>query len=364
MAKIRVALPNKKYNVLTGSSIIGNLYNYIDKYGLNKNLFFVIDKNVNGIYADLLTELFAKYPGKISKIVLEASEQKKNLKTVSLIYSALAENNFGRDTLIIGIGGGITGDISGFAASTYMRGIQYLQIPTTLLAAVDSSVGGKTGVNFNKSKNMIGAFYQPELVLIDYNFFSSLPKREINCGVGEILKYAYIASKEFSSYFTENLNNLFLLDEKVVSAVISESILFKSSVVEKDERETGLRKILNFGHTFAHAIETERKHKVKHGEAVLAGIACALFLSKKLKLIELDNLEELLNIIEPLKERIKIEKINSIEVFNLMNADKKNRDGKIKLVLIKDIGKILIDVEADQKDIVDSIEEGVKFFER
>ena len=364
MAKIIVPFPDKRYPIYIERSGIQYLFDHMQKNNLHKNLFFVIDQNIYNEYEDLLLSIFKAYPDKLSYTIFKATEKSKNLKNVESIFSSLMENNFGRDTLLIALGGGITGDAAGFAASTYMRGIQYIQIPTTLLAAVDSSVGGKTGVNFLRSKNIIGSFYQPEMVLIDTQFFVTLPNREILCGVGEILKYAFISSKNFSDYFSKNLQKLFLLDYKVVLKVISESVRFKSAVVIKDEREAGIRKILNFGHTFAHAIESEQNHKLKHGEAVIIGIVCALFLSKKLRLISFNKLEEFLDIIRPLKRKIKSQNIDPVEVFNNMNSDKKNRQGIIKFVLIKDIGEILIDVEADQKEVINSIEDALKFFEK
>ena len=362
MNKITLQLPDKYYPVYIERTGIEKLFEYIRKNKLNKNLFFVIDENVYKIYKELLLTLFNSYPNKISYKTIKATESRKSLKSVEALYYPLMENNFGRDTLLIALGGGIIGDVAGYAAATYMRGIQLLQIPTTLLAAVDSSVGGKTGVNFNHSKNIIGSFYQPEMVLIDTQFFSSLPRREVLCGVGEILKYAFISSKSFCNYFTKNINKLFLLDDEVVRNIVNETVQFKSSVVIEDEKERGLRKILNFGHTFAHAIEAEQKHRLKHGEAVILGIVCALFLSCKLHLINQHKLEEFLNIVKPLKKKIKMKNIEPVHVFKNMNADKKNRQGKIQFVLIKEIGEILLDVEADRKDVVNSIEEALIFF--
>jgi 3-dehydroquinate synthase len=263
---------------------------------------------------------------------------------------------------VLAIGGGITGDVAGFAASTYMRGIKYVQVPTTLLSAVDSSVGGKTGINFNDTKNIIGSFYQPDLVLIDSNFFKTLHNEEILCGVGELIKYAFITSPKFSKYLINNLENILSLDEKTIVKVISESVRYKGDVVFNDEKERGLRKVLNFGHTFAHAVEVEQNHKVKHGQAVIIGIACALYLSKKVGLINDEQLKNYLRILKPFEKLISVKKYDRNKLYSIMGRDKKNTSGNIKFVLIKDIGQIVLDYEAEKKDVFYAIDNGLALF--
>ncbi len=260
------------------------------------------------------------------------------------------EEKFGRDTLLIAIGGGTIGDVSGFAASTYMRGIPLIHIPTTLLSAVDSSIGGKTGINFREAKNLIGTFYQPSLVLIDTHFLKSLPKEELISGFGEVIKYSYLTDVKLYSRLLSDWNLLVKKEENFLEKIIYESVKIKSAVVSKDEFEiSGLRKILNLGHTFAHAFESYSGYKLSHGKAVIAGIISALSLSFEMGLISEKQFNYMLELPLKFKSSIQLKNINEKEILRLMEYDKKNRDGEIKFVLIKNFGEILVDVAADRK---------------
>ena len=260
--------------------------------------------------------------------------------------------SFGRDTLIISIGGGTIGDVSGFVASTYMRGVQLVHIPTTLLASVDSSIGGKTAVNLSGAKNAVGTFYQPCMVYIDVNFLRSLPREEIVSGIGEIIKYGFISNYELYNYIYSNFNSLLELKFNVLKKIIVESVKLKSAVVSKDLFDTkGLRRILNFGHTFAHAFESYFHFRINHGKAVAAGIVAALYLSYRKKIINLNVLDELLRLPLMLKSKNFIADFDSREVIELMKMDKKSRKGELNFVLLKNIGEILIDVNATKSEI-------------
>jgi 3-dehydroquinate synthase len=262
----------------------------------------------------------------------------------------LYEEKFGRDTLLISIGGGTVGDVAGFVASTYMRGIPLIHIPTTLLSAVDSSIGGKTGINFDEAKNLIGTFYHPALVLIDTNFLKSLPENELISGFGEIIKYSYLTDGDLYSFLLSEYELLLRKDLNFLEKIICESIKIKSAVVLKDENEkTGLRKILNFGHTFAHAFESNSAYKLSHGKAVIAGMISALFLSSEIGLINEKQLNYMLELPLKFNSSIRLNNLNERELLRLMEYDKKNREGKIKFVQIKDFGEILIDINADRK---------------
>lgn len=359
MKKVKVTTDGKNeisYEILIGNKIYDQLINTINKLKLHKNILIIIDGNVEKLHKDFIKKRFSNYKNKIKYYILKPGESSKSYKGLNKIYSYLIENEFGRDSLVISIGGGVAGDLSGYVAATYMRGIQLVHIPTTLLAAVDSSVGGKTGINFEKKKNLIGSFYQPKLVLIDTYFLSSLPKNEITSGLGEIIKYAFLAENTFYDFVNNSINKIYNLDNKILEEIIYCSVLIKASVVREDEKETWLRKILNFGHTFGHAIESELNFKIKHGEAVTAGIICALYLSNKIGIISKEDLEEFLSL--PLKIKLPkiIGSINRKEIYNLMKLDKKTRNGKINFVLTSGIGKTLVDVEASDKDIFYSIE--------
>lgn len=363
MKKIDVKLSEHPYEILIGENIFPQLYELTAKYKLKKNIFAVIDKNLYTIYKKELENVFTPPPGKFTFLTTDPRESQKSLTTMRKIYSSLVVSNYGRDSLLIAVGGGIVGDVAGFAAATYARGIQYIQVPTTLLSAVDSSVGGKTGINFGNTKNIIGSFYQPKLVLIDINFLKTLPRREIISGVGEILKYAFLIKGDFFDYFEDNLSKLIELDKEVVTHIIAESVKYKASIVVEDEKEeSGVRKLLNLGHTFAHAIEIERNHRLKHGEAVIVGLACALYLSKKLELMDEANFETGINLVKRFTKFIKIRKYDEKKMLTLMKRDKKSLDETYKFVLMKDFGKIVIDIEAETDDVLWSIREGIKLF--
>jgi 3-dehydroquinate synthase len=283
---------------------------------------------------------------------LPSGEKTKSEKELKKIYNFLLKNNFGKDTVLIAIGGGVTGDLAGYAASTFMRGIQLVHVPTTFLAIIDSSIGGKTGINFNNKKNIIGTFYQPRLVFIDIMFLSTLPSREFNSALGELIKYGLIANKDFYNFLSDNLEKVKSLNYRVINNAVEESVSIKVGVIRQDEFEQrGIRKILNLGHTFAHAIESELGFRIKHGEAVTAGIICSLFLSNKIGLLDTSKQKNLLRLPGSVRLPAIIEKINYQNVFNAMRSDKKNKDDKIMFVLISGIGNLLVDVPANKRDI-------------
>lgn len=362
MKKININLPQNGYNVYVGKNIFEQLIELLNSSNLNQNLFFVIDKNVHQSYSGIIDTIINSYNGKTNTQIIESTEELKSFETLQTIFSSLIENSYTRDTLLIAIGGGIVGDICGFAAATFSRGIQHIQIPTTLLSAVDSSVGGKTGINFGKTKNIIGAFNQPNFVIIDINFLNTLNDQEMLSGIGEVIKYAYLTNPDFYGFVKNNINSIFAKDYSVLSEIINESVRFKGDVVVSDEKESGNRKMLNLGHTFAHAFEVETRFELKHGQAVIVGIASALFLSNKLGLMDKSKMEELLELIYLFKNEININNLNFDNLISIMQRDKKNKDGKIKFVLLQDVGNIVLDVEAQHDDIIYALENGIGVF--
>lgn len=362
MKKIRIEIPEKEYNVYLGGGIFPRLPKLMIKENINGNIMLVIDSNVKKHYSKLIESAFSKSNLPHKSITIISSEKNKSYETLQKIHSVLIKNNFGRDSVIVAIGGGIIGDICGFAASTYMRGVRYVQVPTTLLASVDSSVGGKTGINFNGTKNIIGSFYQPELVLIDTNFFDTLPPEERLCGLGEIIKYCFLTNERFFNLVKKNIEPILNNETKIIERVIQESIRFKGDVVEADEKESGIRKVLNLGHTFAHAFEVQQDHKLKHGQAVIVGITCALYLSKMTKLISSSNFNKYLDLLLILSNRIKLKHVNTSKLFKVMQLDKKNRDNEIKFVLIKDVGEIVTDISVSKNLVNKSIQQTISHF--
>ncbi len=361
MKKINVNIKDKKYPVLIGSGTLKYLPRYLNNFGKNNKLLFVIDDKVHKIYYKEISHLFKDKRTNIFYYKFKVSEKNKSFNSLEKIHGFMLKNKFGRDSIIIAVGGGIAGDLAGFAASTFMRGIKLIHIPTTLLACVDSSIGGKTGINHLNIKNAAGTFFQPELVIIDINFLRTLSKKEILCGIGEVVKYSYLTSKEFYNYINMNIENIIKLKRLVTEEIIYQCVLFKSSVVEQDEKEDQLRKILNLGHTFAHAVETASKFSIKHGEAVIFGIVSAVFLSEKLGLIKTSNLNYLLKIPNQLKINKKIISLGNQEIVNALKFDKKNKNEKNEFVLISDIGNILVDVEVSLKDIINAINKAKEF---
>jgi 3-dehydroquinate synthase len=356
LKKIKVNLEQKSYPILIGEGSLSRLYELIGRQNQNKKILAVIDGNVERIHGKLITKALKKFKNNIDYYILKPGERSKSFKELNKIYSYLIDKKFGRDSLLIALGGGVTGDLAGYAASTFMRGIPLIHIPTTLLAAVDSSIGGKTGINFESKKNMIGTFCQPELVLIDTAFLQTLPKAEIKSGLGEVIKYAYMSDRKYYAFVEKNLEKIFQKDLRITEEIIIKSASIKAGVVAHDEKESGLRKILNLGHTFAHAFESELNFKIKHGEAVTAGIIASLYLANKIGILSLKNLNEFLRL--PLKANLsdKFFMLNKQNIFELMQSDKKARSGKTKFVLVSNIGKILLDVEAERKEIFFALE--------
>lgn len=355
MKKINVKLQQNSYQILLGDESLEFLVKEINLLPISKCLI-IVDHNVEKHYSLLVRKLAASFNCQAFKYIFRASELNKSLTEANRIYNFLIKNSFGKDAAIIAIGGGITGDVSGFTASTFMRGIKYYQIPTTLLSMVDSSVGGKTGVNFSNSKNLIGTFYQPGGVFINKTFLRTLPKREMISGSGEIFKYAFLAGQNNYHFVQKSLEKIFTGKELNLEKLIEACINIKSVVVAQDEKEEiGLRKILNLGHTFAHAFEIELHYKLKHGEAVIGGIFASLFLSHKIGLITSELLNNLILDFKFLKPSNLLKIINVQRVYEIMKKDKKSASGRIKLVLIEDIGDVVVDVSADKNSIISSI---------
>lgn len=352
MKTINVKLENYSYPVFAGKGIFNKLLDVVKSKNLNKNIFIILDKNVDKHFGSRIKNYFDSYAGKKYYYFFRAVEKSKSHSELKKIYTALIEQKCGRDTLIVAIGGGVTGDLAGFAASTFMRGIQIVHVPTTLIACVDSAIGGKTAINFNYYKNIIGSFYQPQFVLCDTDFLQTLPRLEMISGLGEVIKYAFTTSSEFYNLVDRNIYTIMSRDEKILAKIISDSINYKVSVVTHDEKELGLRKALNFGHTFAHAFERELKHKLKHGEAVIAGIICALNLSYKRELITKDELERFLMLPLKIKLNKSFKTVDAKKVYNHMFADKKNRNSEINFVLIRNIGELVLDVHAPKSEVI------------
>ena len=356
LIKLHVKTGNQKYPIFIGNNILNKLKIILKKNLINFNQCLVVaDKNVP---KKLINKVLNSLPKKKTSVhYFNSSEKNKNLKSINNILSILLSKNFNRNDCVISIGGGITGDVSGFAASMFKRGLKFINIPTTLLSQVDSSIGGKTGINSKYGKNLIGAFYQPSLVISDIIFLKSLPKREIICGYGEILKHAIIADKKFFSFLVTNGSQVLNLKSPLIEKAIFKSCSIKKKVVETDEKEISIRKILNFGHTFAHAYEATLGYskKLNHGEAVILGIKTAAKFSLANNILDIKEFNLIENHLKKLSLLRNINKFFSLKNLNkilfFMKKDKKNNTSKVNLVLLKKIGSPIHKLEFDDKKI-------------
>ncbi len=348
--RLIVGSSSGKYPILIGFNLISKIPQIFKQNRINftKCLLFVDEK----VPKKFLKKIRKSLKGKENyTIIYKSNEINKSQKTINKILDFLLKKNFSRKDYLISIGGGITGDVGGFAASLLKRGIKFINIPTTLLAQVDSSIGGKTGINSKYGKNMIGSFYQPKLVISDMNFLASLPKKEIICGYGEILKHSLIANKNFYKFLNKNFNQIINLKSPFIEKAIFESCKIKKNFVENDEKEQGQRKTLNFGHTFAHAFEATLNYskKLNHGEAVILGIQIALNFSLQNKFLNEKNFYEiaahLKNPLLPsdIKKYFSQKDLEKIVYF--MTKDKKNDTDKIQIMLLKKIGSPIINKE-------------------
>ena len=290
--------------------------------------------------------------GKVFPIILPDGESYKNQATLNLIYDALLKEKCERTVTLIALGGGVIGDMTGYAAATYLRGVPFIQIPTTLLSQVDSSVGGKTGINHPMGKNMIGAFYQPQLVLADIETLQTLPAREFSAGVAEVIKYGLIRDADFFDWLEVNMVKLMQLDEEVLSEAIYRSCQNKADVVAKDEHEQGERALLNLGHTFGHAIENAMGYGVwLHGEAVAAGTMMAADLSQRMAWLNANDVARIKNSLIAANLPINPPDLGATKYLDLMGLDKKVENGKIRLVLQQGIGKAVITSDYDAEKL-------------
>jgi 3-dehydroquinate synthase len=356
LVKLQIKIQNQKYPIIIGNNILNKLKKFLKENLINFTQCLVVaDKNVP---KKLLNKILSSLPKKETTLCyFNANEKNKNQKSVDKILSILLSKSFNRNDCLISIGGGITGDISGFAASIFKRGLKFINIPTTLLSQVDSSIGGKTGINTRFGKNLVGAFYQPSLVVSETDFLKSLPKRELVCGYGEILKHALIADKKFFTFLSKNGSKILSLKSSLIEKAIVKSCLIKKKIVEADEKEMSIRKILNFGHTFAHAYEATLGYskKLNHGEAVILGLKTAAKFSLLNKILSIKDFKLIECHLDQLRLPRDISKFfvkkNLSKILFFMKKDKKNNTKKINLVLLKKIGSPVHKLQFDEKKI-------------
>ena len=344
---------NNQYRIIIGKNSISKM-NIVPLIRGHKKLLLISDTGVPEDIIKKITEI-TKNHSKVFVIILDQGEKAKSLSNYQSIINFLIDNKFDRSDGIIAVGGGVIGDISGFVSSTYLRGISYIQIPTTLLAQVDSSVGGKTAINIPAGKNLIGAFYNPKGVIIDTNVLHTLSSRELNAGLAEVIKYGLIQNKYLLSLLEKNVAAILNRNHKIIEEVIFESIKTKAKIVTKDEKETGIRALLNFGHTFGHAIEAHGKYKkILHGEAVAKGMLIASKISMLEGLISEKELLKIRNLLLDYCFDLSLN-YNYMDLKPFIFRDKKVQKGNLNLVLLKGISKGIVSDKFDQKNLKKSI---------
>jgi 3-dehydroquinate synthase len=362
MRTVKVPLGNRGYNILVDRHLFPGLGRQCQKLGLGERCAVISDRNVAERYAKPVIDALAGSGFESVLITIPAGEKSKSLRVVQKCYDSLAKHRLERKSFVVALGGGVVGDLAGFVAATYLRGVPFVQIPTTLLAQVDSSVGGKVGVNLPAGKNLVGAFYQPRLVLCDLAALDSLPQREFRAGLAEVIKYGIIYDAALFRSLEKNLDALLRRDPRQLAGVVARCCEIKAEVVGQDETESGLRAILNFGHTIGHALEAiSRYGKYLHGEAISIGQVAAARLSNRLlglSSTDADRIRDLF-VRAGLPVSVRLTNGQRQQLFSAMRLDKKVSGGEVKFVLAREIGKVEFGVkvpEAEIERVLDEVE--------
>ncbi len=356
MEVLNVALGDRSYPICIGSGVLADTGLLLPKFRQPK-VAVVTNETLTPIYLEKFSDSLRRVGVEVVEIVLPDGERFKNWQTLNTIFDILLEQQCERSTTLIAFGGGVVGDMTGFAAACYQRGTPFIQIPTTLLSQVDSSVGGKTAINHPLGKNMIGAFYQPKLVLIDTDLLSSLPERELRAGLAEMIKYGLIRDLPFLEWLEQNLAKLLAREPQALQYAIFRSCSNKAEVVAADEHENGERALLNLGHTFGHAIETGMGYgEWLHGEAIAAGTMMAAELSAQLGWINEDDVVRVESIFQRAGLPVYGPSMPADKYLDLMQHDKKVQNGKLRLVLLQQLGQAVVSDEASTPEIIGAIE--------
>ncbi len=351
MKIFEVNAKSASYPIYINDSFEG-LLSAFEKAGLfGRKALVICDSNTERLYLDSILEILGDNFLTVCHTSFEAGEKRKNLETIYDFYKVMAENKLDRKSVVIALGGGVVGDMAGFAAATYMRGIKYVQIPTTLLAQVDSSVGGKTGVDFMGGKNLVGAFYQPEFVFMNTKTLYTLPEREFSAGMAEVIKHGYIIDKDYLNMLFEKKAEIKELRTSAITDILYGSCKAKAYVVSQDEKETGLRAILNYGHTFGHAVESLLGFKLLHGECVSIGMMAALALDLERGVITEDDYKAAEGLLKYFDLPVSVRGLSARDIHSQMFMDKKTKNNIITLVLLKTIGEAYSDSSVGSEEI-------------
>ncbi len=357
MKKVRVRLGSNNYDINIGAGLLAETGNRLKEITDGNKLVIITDATVQRLYGNTLRQSLTANGFEVLNIEIPVGEEQKSLETAGRIYQQLTDFYAERTTPILALGGGVIGDLAGFVAATYQRGVPLRQIPTTLIAQGDSSIGGKVAVNHGQLKNKIGAYYHPRLTISDTDTLKTLSPRELSNGLAEIIKHGAILDREFFSYLEENLDNIKSLDGSVLEMVVSRSVQIKAGVVAKDELDLGLRNILNYGHTVGHAIESVSDLRVWHGEAVAIGMLVEARISNKLGALNREEVGKLKNIIAGAGLPVKLPSLATEGLLRAMQHDKKILQGKLRFALLKSIGDVFITDEVSQSVIEQALAE-------
>ena len=356
--RVRVELGERSYDIVIGKSLLSQVAEYLRPLKLGKRGVIITDTNVEPLYAGALCDALGKGGFTADVLSVPAGEASKSLRQANRLFEKLPSHGLDRQSFIIALGGGVVGDLAGFVAASYLRGLALVQVPTSLLAQVDSSVGGKTGVNLPQGKNLVGAFYQPKLVLADTDTLRTLPERELRRGFAEVINHSAISDAEFFEWLEREYKRVMALDPQAVTHVVRRCCEIKAAVVSADERESGLRALLNFGHTLGHAMETLSDYSgLLHGEAISMGMCCGARLSVKRAGLNEAEARRLRDLITASGLPTRLGKAFKLgELLEAARLDKKARDGKLRFVLLKHLGEAFISdvvTDADLKEVVD-----------
>jgi 3-dehydroquinate synthase len=354
--QITVNLGVRSYPIYIGHGMLSALAPTLQRHGIVGRIVLITDDNVASLHLKPIEKHLRHFGLDTLSIIVPSGERQKNLTRAGKIITEMLTAGVGRNSAVMAVGGGVIGDLAGFIAAVYQRGVTLVQVPTTLLAQVDSSVGGKVAVNHPLGKNMIGSFYQPTVVWADADTLTTLPFREITCGIGEIVKYGIALDADLFSYVESNLDNILKLDPEALLHVQSRSIEIKSRIVSEDENETGLRTILNLGHTVGHALEAGGNYRLlKHGEAVLMGLIAESYIANRLGMISDEANRRIVDIINRIPLNVSIRKLKNPEILRLMKHDKKSIEGNIRFVLPTRIGEGKTVSDVDSKIVAESL---------
>ncbi|WP_286731765.1 3-dehydroquinate synthase [Acinetobacter sp. UBA1297] len=348
MQTLYVELGDRRYPIFIGSDL--SPQTLLEPYILGKQVMIVTNTTLEKLYLNHYVRAVKSLDKVVATCVLPDGEQYKNIQHLNLIFDALLQAGFNRDCTVLALGGGVIGDMAGFASASFQRGVYFIQVPTTLLSQVDSSVGGKTGINHPLGKNMIGAFQQPQVVMADMSQLKTLPDRELSAGLAEVIKYALLEDRDFLEWLEQHMDQLVARDSELLAEAVYRSCAHKARIVARDEKEHGDRALLNLGHTFGHAIESYLGYGVwLHGEAVATGMVMAADLSQRMGWISADDLQRTKNIIQRANLPIVCPHIPLEQFLEYMAHDKKVLNGQLRLVLLKQLGQAIITREFDLK---------------